>query len=178
MQYFVLGPLEVRHEDRVLSLGGVKQRALLAVLLLRANEVVGRQVLVDELWGDAPPERATHILNVRLSRLRKTLETGGQSPLLTRPGGYLLCIAPDELDLHRFERLVDDGRRARRDSNPTLASASLRAALSLWRGQALADLGSEPFAPVEADRLEELRLAAIEDRIDADLELGRHAETI
>ena len=178
MRFFVLGPLEVRHEGRVLSVGGAKQRALLAVLLLRANEVVGRRVLVDELWGEAPPERATHSLNVRLSRLRKTLDLGGHSPLVTQPGGYLLRVAPDELDLHVFERLAEDGRQALRHSDPGHAAASLREALSLWRGGALSDLRSEPFAQVEVDRLEELRLAAIEDRIDADLALGRHSETI
>lgn len=178
MQFFVLGPLEVRHESRLISLGGVKQRALLAVLLLRANEVVSRESLIDELWGEEVPQRALQQLNVRLSRLRKTLELGGKSPLATRPGGYVLRIKPDEFDLRRFQELVEDGRRALREGDAALASASLREGLQLWRGQALADLRSEPFAQIEVDRLEELRLSALEDRIEADLELSRHGEVV
>jgi YVTN family beta-propeller protein len=178
VQFFVLGPLEVRHEGRLLSLGGAKQRALLAVLLLRANEVVPRGLLIDELWGEDVPERALQRLNVRLSRLRKTLETSGDSALVTRPGGYVLQVAPEELDLHQFQQLVEEGRQARRDGNAPRAADTLREALSLWRGQALADLRSEPFARIEVDRLEELRLSALEDRLEADLELGRHAEVV
>lgn len=178
MQFFVLGPLEVRHEGRLLSLGGAKQRALLAVMLLRANEVVSREILIDELWGEDVPERALQRLNVRLSRLRKTLEAGAESPLVTRPGGYVLHVAPGELDLQRFQELVAEGRRALREGDVTRASEPLREALSLWRGQALADLRSEPFAQIEVDRLEELRLSALEDRLEADLELGRHGEVV
>lgn len=178
MHFFVLGPLEVRHEDRVLSLGGVKQRSLLAVLLLRANEVVPREALIDELWGEGVPERALQQLNVRLSRLRRSLENGGESPLVTTPGGYLLRVAPGELDLHSFQQLVEKGRQALRDGDPQRASECLREALSLWRGQALSDLNHEPFARVELDRLEELRLAALEDRVEADLALGRHGEVV
>jgi YVTN family beta-propeller protein len=178
VRFFVLGPLEVRHEAGVVSLGGVKQRALLAVLLLRANEVVARETLIDELWGEEVPERALQQLNVRLSRLRKSLENGGQSPLVTTPGGYLLRIAPGELDLQTFQQLVEEGRQALRVGDARRASESLREGLSLWRGQALSDLRYEPFAQVELDRLEELRLAALEDRLDADLALSRHSEVV
>lgn len=178
VQFLVLGPLEARHEGRLLSLGGVKQRALLAVLVLRANEVVSREVLIDELWGEDVPERALQRLNVRLSRLRKTLEASGESPLVTRPGGYVLHVAPGELDLHHFQELVEEGRRSLGEGEAARASKSLREALSLWRGQALADLRSEPFAQIEVDRLEELRLSALEDRLEADLELGRHGEAV
>jgi DNA-binding SARP family transcriptional activator len=178
VRFFVLGPLEVRHEGQMLSLGGVKQRALLAVLLLRANEAVAREALIAELWGEEAPERALQRLNVRLSRLRKSLENGGESPVVTTPGGYLLRIAPGELDLHLFQQLVEEGRQALRDRDARHAAGSLREALSLWRGQALSDLRYEPFAQVELDRLEELRLAALEDRFDADLALGRHSEVV
>jgi len=178
MQYFVLGPLEVRHEGHMVSPGGVKQRALLAVLLLRANEVVSRETLIDELWGEEIPERALQQLNVRLSRLRKSLELGGESPLVSTPGGYLMRVAPGELDLHVFEQLVEGGRQALREGEAQRASEALRNALSLWRGRALSDLRDEPLARVEVDRLEELRLAALEDRLEADLASGRHSEVV
>jgi DNA-binding SARP family transcriptional activator len=121
----------------VLSLGGVKQRALLAVLLLRANEVVAREALIDELWGEEVPERALQRLNVRLSRLRKSLENGSESPLVTTPGGYVLRIEPGDLDLHVFQHLVDEGRQALRNGDARGAAGLLREGLSLWRGRAL-----------------------------------------
>jgi DNA-binding SARP family transcriptional activator len=160
MQYRVLGPLEVRDGDRLLSLGGTKQRALLALLALNANRVVSRDRLVDALWGDDPPETAVATVQVYVSRLRKLV---GPETLVTRPPGYLLQVAPGQLDLEQFERLRTSGRP--------------HEALALWRGLALAEF-KEPFAAVEAARLEELRLAALEERIEADLELGRHAEAI
>src|SRR6266480_3317818 len=111
MEYRVLGPLEVLAHGQPLELGGVKQRALLAILLLRANEVVARDVLTEELWGGEPPSGAAHSLDVHISRLRKALEPeAAERTLLTRPGGYVLRIGPDELDLRRFDRLVEEGR--------------------------------------------------------------------
>src|SRR6266480_7156350 len=111
MEYRVLGPLEVLAHGQPLELGGVKQRALLAILLLRANEIVARDVLTDELWGGQPPSGAAHSLDVHVSRLRKALEAGnGERMLLTRRGGYVLRVAPGELDLRRFERLLEEGR--------------------------------------------------------------------
>ena len=122
MEYRVLGPLEVLADGHPLKLGGVKQRALLAILLLRANEVVARDVLVDELWGEKPPSDAAHSLDVQVSRLRKALEAGtGERMLLTRRGGYVLRVASDALDLSRFESLLAEGERAsspRRRSGP------------------------------------------------------------
>jgi ABC-type transport system substrate-binding protein/DNA-binding SARP family transcriptional activator len=180
MEFSVLGPLEVRHEGSDVPLGSRKQRAVLAILLLRANEVVSRDTLIDELWGERPPPTADHTFQVYVSRLRTALRSSGAGDdvLVTRPGGYLLRVAPGELDLHRFERLVEDGRRALEAGSPDRAAERLRKALSLWRGPALADVAFEPFARVDVDRLTEQRLAALEDRIEADLALGRHAALV
>jgi DNA-binding SARP family transcriptional activator len=153
---------------------GAKQRALLAVLLLHANEVVSTDRLLDELWGDEPPEARTAALRVRLSQLRKALDIEGSNPIVTRAPGYSIEVRPEQLDLHRFERLVE----AAGASEPREAAEQLREALGLWRGQALADFAYEPFAQAAIGRLEELRLLAVEKRIDADLALGRHAELV
>ena len=171
MNFRLLGPLEVSDGERSLALGGVKQRSLLAVLLLQANELVSSDRLIDQLWGPAPPASASKSVQVYVSRLRKTL---GDGRLTTRAPGYVLRVEPDELDLGRFERLAAEARR----TSPESASRKLREALSLWRGPPLADLAYEPFAQVEIARLEEIRMAVVEQRIDADLALGRHAELI
>ena len=171
MEFGLLGTLEVRAGDGPLPLGGPKQRALLALLLLHANRVVARERLIDELWGEDPPETAVKAVQVYVSRLRKLLPEG---MLVTRPPGYLLEVEPEALDLQRFERLVAEARKA----DPARASTLLREALGLWRGPPLAEFGEEPFARVEAGRLQDLRLAALEERIEADLALGRHAELV
>ena len=178
MQFSILGPLEVRRGDESLPLGTAKQRALLAVLLLHANEVISRDRLIDSLWGERPPESASHTLEAYVSRLRKILHADGEQVLLTRPPGYVLRVEFDDLDFQRFERLVEEGRRALAHDPPERAAALLREALSLWRGRALADIEYEPFAQAEAQRLEELRLAALEDEIEAELALGRHAAVV
>src|SRR2546425_2907919 len=175
MEYRVLGPLEVRDGERSLPLAGAKQRALLALLLVKANHVVSRERLIDELWGEQPPETAVQSLQVYVSRLRKLLPP---DTLVTRPPGYLLEVASDELDLQRFERLLADGHEALAQGDPERASAVLHEALALWRGPALAEFAFEPFAQAEIGRLEDLRLAAVEERIEADLALGRHADLI
>ncbi|MGH3102678.1 MAG: BTAD domain-containing putative transcriptional regulator [Gaiellaceae bacterium] len=175
MDFRVLGPLEVWDEAGEVSLGGRKQRVLLAVLLLHANEVVPAERLVDELWGEDSPERAAAALRVNVSRLRKALP---RDVLTTRPPGYVVRVEPDELDLHRFERLVDEGRSLLVRGLAADASGRLRDALSQWRGPALADFGYESFAQPAIARLEEIRLAAVELRIDADLALGRHDELV
>jgi DNA-binding SARP family transcriptional activator len=167
----LLGSVEVVERDRPLALGGVKQRSLLAILLLHANEVVSTERLIDELWGHAPPVTVAKSIQTYVSRLRRQL---GDGRLLTRAPGYLLRVAPDELDVARFERLVADAG----DSDPARAAVTLREALALWRGPALADLASERFAQPAIERLEELRMGAVERRIDADLAGGRHAELI
>ena len=175
MEFRILGPLEVWDEDGEVSLGGPKPRALLAGLLLHPNEVVSTERLIDELWGEDSPEDAAAALRVNVSRLRKALP---QDVLATRSPGYVLRIEPDELDLDRFERLVDEGRSLLARGLAADASVRLRDALSLWRGPALADFVYESFAQSAIARLEEIRLAAVELRIDADLALGRHAELV
>ena len=173
MEFRLLGPVEVlRGEGRPVALGGAKPRALLALLLLHANEVVSRDRLIDTLWGDRPPGTAGHSLDVQVSRLRKAFEP--EELLLTRSGGYVLEVEPEQIDSHRFERLLEEGRRANAERKPAGALDALEAALGLWRGPALADLAYEEFARTEIERLEELRLVATEERIDAELALGRH----
>ena len=175
MEFRILGPLEVSDEGGEVSLGGPKPRALLAVLLLHPNEVVPTDRLIEDLWGEDSPERAAAALRVNVSRLRKALP---QDVLTTRSPGYLIQVEADELDLHRFERLVDEGRSLLARGLAADASERLRDALSLWRGSALADFAYESFAQTAIARLEEIRLAAVELRIDADLALGRHDELV
>ena len=177
MDFRILGPLEVRAHGESLALGGPKQRALLAVLLLSADRVVSRDRLIEELWADDPPAAARHAVEVNVSRLRKALGANG-SALVTRAPGYVLRVAPGELDLWRFEQLVDDGRRAIEASDHHVAARALREAEGLWRGRPLADLEFEPFARVDVERLEELHLAAIEDRIETELALGHHRRLV
>ena len=171
MDFRLLGPLEVSEHGEPLALGGVRQRSLLAVLLLQANELVSTDRLIDQLWGAAPPPTAAKTVQVYVSRLRKALDS---DRLATRAPGYVLSVDPEELDLARFELLVAEARAADRET----AAAKLREALALWRGPALADLAYESFAQVEIARLEEMRLTVLEQRIDADLALGRHAELV
>ena len=173
VRFRILGPLEVASEDRVLPTGGAKQRALLAILLLSANEVVAADRLVEDLWGARPPESGRTALQVRVSQLRKALGPAG-TLIVTRDPGYVLRLEREQLDLHVFERLVGEADAA----EPAIAVAKLREALSLWRGPPLADLYYESFAQPAIARLEELRLAAIEKRIDSDLALGRHAALV
>jgi YVTN family beta-propeller protein len=175
IEYRILGPVEVSADGRVVEIGGPRLHRLLAILLLHANEPVSRAVLVHDLWGDQPPAGAQGSLEVYISRLRKAL---GSSVLLTRPGAYCLRVGDDQLDSERFERLIGQGRGELAADAPGPAAASLRAALRLWRGPALGDLSGESFAQVDAGRLEELRLGATEDRIEADLALGRHADVV
>jgi DNA-binding SARP family transcriptional activator len=183
VKFRVLGPLEAHHDDEPLGLGGAKQRALLAILLLHANEVVSSDRLIDELWGAKTPKTAAKSLQVLISQLRKVLEPGrarGESGrlLVTRSPGYLLHIEPEQLDLEHFQRLASEGREALAAGDPQRAARTLQDALGLWRGPPLADLAYADFAQREISRLEELRLAALEDRIQADLQSGRHAEVI
>jgi DNA-binding SARP family transcriptional activator len=177
MEFGILGPMEVSNAGRVLPLGGTQQRALLAVLLLHANQVVSSGRLIDELWGDEPPESGTAALQVRISKLRKALGAGGQA-IVTRAPGYVIHVASDQLDLQRFERLVSEADRDLEGGDPGQASAKLDRALALWRGAPLADLAYESFAQPAIARLEELRLVARELRIEADLALGRHNELV
>src|SRR5437867_12691481 len=151
MEFRILGPLEVLENGHAVSLGGSKQRALLASLLLHANEVVSRDRLIDELWGASPPDTARTALQVYVSQLRKAL---GRDLILTQPPGYLIRVSDGELDLHRFERLVATARA----EEPTQAARLLREGLALRRGAPLAELGG-CFARAERARLEEPRRA-------------------
>jgi predicted ATPase/DNA-binding SARP family transcriptional activator len=183
VDFRILGPLEVLDGDRALALGGVKQRALLAFLLLHANEVVSSDRLIAALWGEERLEDASKALQVAVSRLRRTLEPdrppGQPSELLiTRPPGYALRLDRGQLDLQRFEDMAAAGREALAAGDPARAADTLERALALWRGPPLADFGYESFAQAEIGRLEELRISVVEDRIAADLDLGRHANLV
>jgi DNA-binding SARP family transcriptional activator len=175
MEFRILGPLEVWAGQGEVSLGGPKPRALLALLLLHPNEVVSTDRLIHEIWAEHPPEDAAAALRVNVSRLRKALPG---DVLTTRAPGYVLQVEPGELDLHRFERLAGEGRGLLARGLAADAAERLRDALSLWRGPALADFAYEDFAQAAIARLEEVRLTALELRIDADLALGRHDELI
>ena len=174
-EFGVLGPLQVLHDGRQLELAGTKQRSVLALLLLRANEVVSTDVLIDRLWGSKPPGTAANTLQVYISQLRKVLPP---DTLVTQPPGYMLRVGTEQVDLHRFERLAAEGRDGLARGEPGAAAEMLREALALWRGEPLADVAFESFAQTEILRLEELRLAALEDRIEADLALGRHGAMV
>ena len=181
MQFNVLGPLEVIDGARPLEITAPKQRALLAVLLLSANRVVSGDRLLDELWGEQPPTGGLNTLKYHVSKLRDALQPGRQPGeegiLVTRSPGYALLVDPAHVDAYRFERMVNEAR-SRLTSDPAAASTLLDEALALWRGQALADFQGDPFAEIEILHLDELRLTALEDRIEADLALGRHTELI
>ncbi len=158
MEFRILGPLEVLADGRALDLGGQKQRALLAALLMEANRVVSSDSLIEALWEEEPPETAGKALQVYVSQLRKLL---GKERLQTKAPGYLLRVEEGELDLERFRHLHEQG--------------SHDEALSLWRGPPLAEFAYQRFAQTEIARLEELRLSCLEERIEHDLAAGRHA---
>jgi DNA-binding SARP family transcriptional activator len=181
MDFRILGPLEVLEDGRRLELAGSKSRALLALLLLHANETVTRDRLIDDLWGEHAPAGAAKTLQMHVSRLRKALTshaTGSSGPIVTREGGYELTIDPDELDAHRFERGVAAARAELAAGRAEPAAARFEEALALWRGALLADLAYESFAQPEAARLDDLRLAALEQLIDIKIALARHAEVV
>ena len=175
LEFRILGPLTVRVDGAPVAAGGPKQRALLALLLLSANRVVSRERLIGELFGEQSVNSADHALRNHVSRLRKVLSPSpaDEPRLVARAPGYLLRVEPGELDLENFERLAAQGREALAAGDPAAAAAALRAAEALWQGSPLADLEFERLARVEAERLEDLRLAAVEERIDSELALGR-----
>ncbi|MEA2436046.1 MAG: hypothetical protein QOF65_602, partial [Thermoleophilaceae bacterium] len=175
MDFGILGPLEVVAPDGPVPLGGAKQRALLAMLLLSANEVVSTDRLIDALWGDEPPDTAHKAVQVHVSQVRKAL---GPALIRTRPPGYTLVIEPPHtLDLERFRQMHEEARNVA-EADPGAARTLLGDALGLWRGGALVDLTYAAFAQAEIARLEEMRLTAIEDRLAVDFALGRDAELI
>jgi DNA-binding SARP family transcriptional activator/streptogramin lyase len=174
-EFRILGPFEVCDDGRSLPVGSGKQRALLALLLLNAREVVSTDRLIDALWGESPPASAPNSVHIYVSQLRKVL---GEACLVTRGHGYVLVVEPEQLDLLRFERMLEEGRKLLAGDDAEGAAEALRAALVLWRGAPLVDFATEPFAQREIARLEDLRLGALEARIEADLILGRHSELI
>ena len=169
-------------DNRSASLGGAKQRALLAILAIHANEVLSTDRLIHELWPEQPPASALNTLQGYVSRLRRALDpdgTNGSQPVISfRSPGYVLSVRPEQLDVRRFERLVEEGADRAARGEEIEAAHVFRTALELWRGPALADFTYESFAQAEIARLEELRLKAIEDRIDADLACGRNGELV
>lgn len=175
MEFTILGPLEARADGREFALGGPKQRAVLAMLLLQANQPVSRDRLIDGLWGESPPRTAAHTLDDYVSRLRRVI---GRDRIERRPAGYLIRVEPGELDLERFEVLLEQGRSAAAVGDAPRASDVLGEALGLWHGRALADLADEPFAASESVRLEERRLLALEARIDVELAVGRGRDVV
>lgn len=175
MEFRVLGPLEVSEDGRPVDLGGPTQRALLAILLVHASEVVSVERLIDELWGDEPPATAVKTLQAHVSRLRRALNAAGEGRLQTRGHGYELRVRPGELDADQFRDLLEDARRRLAGGDADGAARILDDALALWRGPALAGVRSSTFARSEIARLDELRIAAVEERIEADLARGRHA---
>src|SRR5215208_345707 len=183
MRYRVLGPLEAETDSGPVTLGGQKERLLLAQLLTRPNQVVPVETLVRGLWGEQPPPTAAKTLQSHVKRLRRALEpdrvrgTAGEV-LVTREPGYLLRVAPGALDAARFEELTAKAGRALADGAAPAAGSMLREALGLWRGQAFEEFLDTDFGAAESDRLAELRLVAQEDRIEADLRVGRHRELV
>lgn len=177
MDFRVLGPLELVDEGRTIPVVGAKERALLAALLLHPADVVSADRLIDLLWGEHLPSNPGNALQAVLTRLRKTLGHRAKDLLLTKRPGYALAVTPEQVDTLRFEALRTQARDVA-EQDPWTASSLLGQALGLWRGPALSDLADDPLAQQEARRLEELRLAAVEERIEADLTCGRHAELI
>jgi DNA-binding SARP family transcriptional activator len=173
VEYRILGPLEVLDGGWPLDVGAPRQRAVLAVLLLHANEVVTNDRLAEALWPEGSPRTAAKAIQVHVSALRKALQRG-RDALETRGAGYLLRVGAGELDLHEFERLLERSR----GEEATARAKTLRTALALWRGAALTDFAYEAFAQQEIARLEELRRLALEERIEAEFELGGGAELV
>src|SRR5262245_14944729 len=176
MEFRILGALEVTDGERVIELGARRQRQLLAILVLHANEVVSADRLIDDLWGAEPPATAAKTLQVYVSRLRNLLRR--EDVIVTRSGGYLLAVEADAIDAIRFERLAAGARAKRSAGDVDAAATDLYEALALWRGSPLVEFEYESFAGAAISRLEELRVAALEERIDLDLIRGGHSSLI
>jgi DNA-binding NarL/FixJ family response regulator/DNA-binding SARP family transcriptional activator len=178
VEYRILGPLEVVDEGEPVALGRLKERLVLAVLLLHANEFVSRERLIDELWGELPPPTAKKAVNVYVSQLRKALTRNGQDPIATADGGYRLEVGSDELDAAHLRQLLANARERTAAGELEAAAELLSEALALWRGATLAGLLLESHGRDEVAQLDELRLTALMDRIDCDLALGRHEDVL
>jgi DNA-binding SARP family transcriptional activator len=178
VEFRILGPLEVVEDDEPVALGTLKERLVLGVLLLHANEFVSRERLIDDLWGEAPPPTARKAVNVYLSKVRKALSGAGADPITTAAGGYRLKVEPERLDASRMQVLVGSARECVSKGELESAAERFREALSLWRGPTLAGLQLESRGRDEVAQLDELRLTALMDRIDCDLALGRHEQAL
>lgn len=172
MQFRILGPLEVIDDGRVLTISGRKQRTLLALLLLHANQTVSRDRLIDELWGEDAPETAAHRLEEHVSRLRRVIHSNGETPVVTQPAGYMLRIGNHSLDVSEFDALVQLAETALENDRLHSATEQFREALALWRGAPLADLDRSPRPEIR--RLEERHNSVCEHLMEAELALGRH----
>jgi DNA-binding SARP family transcriptional activator len=175
VEFQLLGPVKARAAGSPVEIGGPRQRAVLALLLLHANRVLPSELLIDDVWGERPPPSAASTLSSYVSRLRRAL---GADALLSAPAGYELRVAPERIDVLRFRALAEEGRAHLARGEPRRAAAALQDALSLWRGEPFGDLGYEEWASREAGALRELHTSVHEDRIDAELALGRHAEVV
>jgi DNA-binding SARP family transcriptional activator len=178
VEYRILGPLEVVDEGEPIALGRLKERLVLAILLLHANEFVARERLIDELWGESPPPTARKAVNVHVSQLRKSLTRNGRDPITTADGGYRLEVDAERLDAARLQQLLATARERAAAGELEAAVELLRKALDLWRGPTLAGLLLESHGRDEIAQLDELRLTALMDRIDCDLALGRHEQVL
>ena len=178
MEYRILGPLEVLEGGERVPLRRLKERLVLAVLLLHANEFVSRERLIDELWGESPPPTARKAVNVYVSQLRKALARNGHDPIATADGGYLIEVGADELDAAHLRQLLANARERAAAGELEAAAELLHEALALWRGPALAGLLLESHGRDQVAQLDELRLTALMDRIDSDLALGRHEDVL
>jgi DNA-binding SARP family transcriptional activator/ABC-type oligopeptide transport system substrate-binding subunit len=180
VEFRILGPVQALDDDgQVLPLGGAKQRATLAILLVRRNEVVARADVIDGLWGGSPPPTAVPTIKTYISRLRSVLPDDPEGArLVSQASGYRLRVGPGELDLESFEALTDAGRASLASGDAWAGKGALTRALALFQGGPLQDLAFAPFAQAEIGRLEEMRLAALGLRVDADLEVGRHADLV
>lgn len=175
VEFRILGPVEALEDGRPLNLGGPRPRAVLAVLLLHAGQVVTTSTLIDQVWGERAPDTAANVLQSYVSQLRKAL---GRDTIETKEPGYRLRVEHEALDLRRFERLAADGAEQLERGRADDAAALLTEALTLWRGPALADVADEGSLQLAAARLDELRLIALERRLEADLACGRHGELV
>ena len=173
MRFRILGPLEVKTGEDWVSIGAAKWRAVLASLLLRSGQVVSTDTLIDELWGDDPPARASNLVSIYVLRLRRLIGDSAGQVLKTRSPGYQLLLGPDDLDTQRFGILMSQGREALTAGDPERAAQLLADSLALWRGRSLADVPPSAFVDAEAERLDELRLAVLELRIEADIACDR-----
>src|SRR5438067_10595427 len=178
MEYRILGPLEVVDEGEPVPLGRLKERLVLATLLLHANEFVARERLIDELWGESPPPTARKAVNVYVSQLRKALARNGHDPITTADGGYRLEVDAERLDAARLQQLLATARERASAGELEAAAELLREALGLWRGPTLAGLLLESRGRDEIAQLDEFRLTALMDRIDCDIALGRHGQVL